>query len=372
MMNAQRSRRISHGLVFGELKWVLLVLLVVAALMPACTAAPPGQTSASVFFPRPPSTPRLQYLTHFSTSEDVSQERGAFAQLVFGDRKEKDEIVKPYGLAVHKGVIYACDTKRNIIIVFNVADNKFGYLGFQGRGKLAKPINLCIDSRGYKYVADAERSEIVVFDNDDSFYNLIGTDDLERPVDVAIDGNTLYVCDVATSEIVVFDRAERRYRTRFGGQGTEAGKFARPTNMAIGGDGRVYISDTINGRVQKCGADGTHEFTYGSLGDRLGQFARPKGIALDRDGRLYVVDAAFENVQIFNDDGELLLFFSESGNEPGQLNLPAQVIVDYDNVKYFKQYADRDFEIEYLVFVTSQYGPRKINVFGFGRYVEAR
>ena len=86
-----------------------------------------------------------------------------------------------------------------------------------------------------------------------------------------------------------------------------------------------------------------------------------------RDGNLYAVDASFNNVQIFNREGRLLLFFSGPGFEAGQLQLPADVAIDYDNVGHFREFAGPDFEIEYLVLVTSQFGPRQVNIFGFGR-----
>ena len=44
--------------------------------------------------------------------------------------------------------------------------------------------------------------------------------------------------------------------------------------------------------------------------------------------------------------------------------LPAKVIVDYDNLKYFTKYVDDKFKLNYLVFVSNQYGPDKINVYG--------
>lgn len=47
--------------------------------------------------------------------------------------------------------------------------------------------------------------------------------------------------------------------------------------------------------------------------------------------------------------------------------LPAQVIVDYDNVSYFKKYAAPNFDIEYLVIVTNQFGAHSVNIYGFGK-----
>jgi hypothetical protein len=43
------------------------------------------------------------------------------------------------------------------------------------------------------------------------------------------------------------------------------------------------------------------------------------------------------------------------------------VTIDYANVDVFKKYADPRFKIEYLILVASQFGPNKVDVFGFGR-----
>jgi len=72
-------------------------------------------------------------------------------------------------------------------------------------------------------------------------------------------------------------------------------------------------------------------------------------------------------VQIFDRDGRFLMFFGESGDGPGGLLLPAKVAIDYDNLKYFQRYLQPGFQAEYLVFVTSQVGPRRVSVFAFGK-----
>ena len=78
------------------------------------------------------------------------------------------------------------------------------------------------------------------------------------------------------------------------------------------------------------------------------------------------MDAAFGNVQVLAEDGTPLTFFGNPGDGPGGINLPTVVKVDYDNVEYFRKYAAPDFEIEYVVFVASQFGANKVSVFGFG------
>ena len=89
------------------------------------------------------------------------------------------------------------------------------------------------------------------------------------------------------------------------------------------------------------------------------------GIAVDTEGMTYVVDAAFENVQIFNAQAEILMFFGGSYKGPGHMWLPAGIEIDYNNLEYFKKYLQPGFQLKHLIFVTNQYGPDRVNVYGF-------
>jgi hypothetical protein len=110
--------------------------------------------------------------------------------------------------------------------------------------------------------------------------------------------------------------------------------------------------------------NGEYISAVGSYGAGLAQFVRPKGIALDHEENLYVVDAGFENVQIFNKQGQLLMFFGGPYKGPGDMYLPAKVIIDYHHLRYYEKFVDPAFRLKYLIFVTNQYGPDKITVYG--------
>jgi len=45
--------------------------------------------------------------------------------------------------------------------------------------------------------------------------------------------------------------------------------------------------------------------------------------------------------------------------------LPAKIFVDYKNINFFEDFVVPAFELKYLIYVTNQYGPDKINVYGF-------
>jgi DNA-binding beta-propeller fold protein YncE len=95
----------------------------------------------------------------------------------------------------------------------------------------------------------------------------------------------------------------------------------------VGPDGKVYVSDTMNCRVQVFDRELGWLRSFGSLGVTPGQFRRPKGIAVDRDNVVYVVDSDFNNFQMFDDKGRPLLAVGQYGPRPGQMILPAGIAV---------------------------------------------
>jgi len=132
-------------------------------------------------------------------------------------------------------------------------------------------------------------------------------------------------------------------------------------------DSIVYVSDIGAANVKKYTRDGNYISSFGSYGRNLGQFVRIKGIAVDKELNLYAVDAAFENVQIFNKNDQLLMFIGGPTKELGSggMWLPTKVTIDYNNIEFFQQYVDPDFTLEYVIYVTNQFGLDKVNVYGF-------
>ena len=72
-----------------------------------------------------------------------------------------------------------------------------------------------------------------------------------------------------------------------------------------------------------------------------------------------------ENVQIFNTGGDLLMHFGGAYKGAGAMWLPAAVEISYENLTFFEPYVDDSFVLKYLIYVTNQYGPAKLNVYGF-------
>ena len=80
------------------------------------------------------------------------------------------------------------------------------------------------------------------------------------------------------------------------------GTFNRPTDVAWGPDGSIFISDGYNNsRVVKISKDGVWEKSFGSYGDGDGQMRIPHGIAAGF-GHVYVADRTNRRIQVFDYD----------------------------------------------------------------------
>jgi DNA-binding beta-propeller fold protein YncE len=126
------------------------------------------------------------------------------------------------------------------------------------------------------------------------------------------DGN-LYVTDVGQRVTVISPGGE--VLRRWGGPGERPGEFsfiapdpAAPgvaAAIAVGTDGRVYVADSGNARVQVFTAQGRFLRQFGSFGSGKGQFQHPFGLVLDGDGNAYVADDQKRTLSKFSPSGAL-------------------------------------------------------------------
>jgi len=326
-----------------------------------------GQESGPIFYPPPPNEPRLQFLAKYSSALDVSAKKSGFRDFLFGGEENEGHLVqKPYGVALYEGAIYAIDTRGNGWAVFDIAKKGSRFVRPGGGGALQKPINITIDEDGTRYVTDTGRKQVLVYGRDDRYLRALGGPENFSPVDVAVAADRLYVTDVGRHQVHMFDKESGQVLKSFGEAGSEPGQLFHPTNITITPGETLCVVDTSNFRLQEFTLDGDFIRTIGTIGTGPGTFSRPKGVAVDRESRIYVVDSAFENVQILDESGGALMYFGSPGAARDSINMPTVVKIDYDNVRYFEQFADPGFKVEYLVVVASQFGLNKISVFGFG------
>jgi len=350
------------------MKKPLLTILMAITLF---SCAGPEKKLETVYYPPLPQKPRIQFLVSITTEEDIGKKTSGLEEFLMGKQTSLNRIERPFDIGASKGRIYISDGAFKKILIIDLEKKEIGYLKDEGAGALVEPMGIWVTGDDIKYVADKERKQIVVFDKDNKFLRAYGEKgQLAMPLDVAVYKDRIYVCDKDKNSIEVIDSNTGKTIQTIGGLGSEEGKFYKPTHITVDRDGNIYITDSFNYRVQKFSPDGAYIKHFGYQGDTLGGFARPKGIAVDNGGLLYVVDVAFENVQVFDDKTtEFVAFFGEYGDKPGDMYLPTPIHIDFLNTKYFERYVDKNFKVNYIIYVGNRAGLKKLNVYGYGEWI---
>jgi sugar lactone lactonase YvrE len=91
------------------------------------------------------------------------------------------------------------------------------------------------------------------------------------------------------------------YGASFVAVGSGAGKLTRAGGVAVGPDGRVYVTDTFQGTVQVFDAAGASTGTVGSFGTTDGALRNPAGLAILPNGDVAVANAGAGRVDRFGD-----------------------------------------------------------------------
>ena len=152
-----------------------------------------------------------------------------------------------------------------------------------------------------------------IFILDDETGNLIeswGADMFVMPHSLTIDkDDNVWLTDVGLHQVFKFDRTGNLLMVigERGVAGEDATHFNMPTDVAVAPDGSFYVSDGYgNSRIVKFSPDGTYLTSWGSKGTAPGQFDVPHSITLDPQGRVYVADRGNARLQIFDGAGKFI------------------------------------------------------------------
>ncbi len=310
-------------------------------------------------WPSPPEKTRIEFVRSVTSDKDLADDT-TFTQSVInflsGSKPPPNHIIEPMGLAVSDDgqVLYVADSGWQQVFVFDFGNKKFSKIeGF------AHPLGLALDAQQNLYVVDQAKKNIRVFDRAGKELRVITDKSVVHPTGIAIDRQRgkIYVVDTAIKtsnehNVKIFSLDGKLLGHIGKGQGNDPGMFMFATYVAVDGEGNVFVTDTLNNRVQMFDPNGKYVRTIGGNGDAPGMFARPKGVALDSFGNLYVADSGWSNVQIFNRKGQVLLFFGGRGPMPGLLRNPTAVAISRDNHIYVGDYINHRVEVYALVNTT--------------------
>jgi len=105
-----------------------------------------------------------------------------------------------------------------------------------------------------------------------------------------------------------------------GGQGLDV--FDQPTSIAIAPNGRIFVAEGHaptfgNSRIMVFDKDGKFLQTFGRLGAGEGEFRSPHVITFDSQGRLFVADRSNNRVDILTQGGQFLASWKQFGRPSG-------------------------------------------------------
>jgi DNA-binding beta-propeller fold protein YncE len=316
-------------------------------------------------WPAPPNIGRIHWLDYYAgakidyTTTAKEKAKATWMDRLAGGQSQSEkfnpktfpfQLVGPWGIAVDsKGLVYVSDQKVGGIFIFNTEtrDTTMIANGFQAHFGWINGI--CIDDDDRLFVADGKMHRVLIFNPKHELEGQIN-EGLQNPTGIALDTSNrfLYVVDTQQDQVIVYDADTLKLLRRIGTGGknhflTTPGDFGAPQGVAVDGDGNVYVTDTLNNRVEIFDADGNFVSLFGKHGDGPGYFARPKGIAVDSDGHIWVADEVEDRLQVFNREGQLLTYVGLGHGElPGQFKALVGVTIDKQNHVYTtEQYPGR-------------------------------
>jgi DNA-binding beta-propeller fold protein YncE len=337
-----------------------LILLSITLLAPVTTFADKKKKTdepkkipvidySNIVWPNPPAIARIRYQAFYS-AQKLSQvdtpntkkakwmDRLAGTQSTTDGGKVLFQLAEPYGMAVDsKNNLYVADQKVGAIFIFNTETREVELIKNKTHAHFVRIIGLAMDDNDRLFVSDPGLHHVLVFDATHKAEDVI-TEGMVDPGGLALDkeNRLLYVADVELDQVLVYDADSFKLLRKMGTTGhrhelTTPGDFAKPTGLAVDGDGNLYVCDTLNNRIEIFDADGKFVSTFGKAGDGPGYFARPKGVAIDSDGHIWVADGMQDKVQVFNQEWQLLITFGGHGLLPGMFQGLAGIATDKNN-----------------------------------------
>lgn len=97
--------------------------------------------------------------------------------------------------------------------------------------------------------------------------------------------------------------------------------FNQPSDVLVAPNGDIFVADGHgaggNNRIVKFSKDGSFLKTWGKTGPGPGELSDPHALAMDSQGRLFVGDRANRRIQIFDQEGKFIAYWTQFGRPSG-------------------------------------------------------
>ena len=203
--------------------------------------------------------------------------------------------------------------------------------------------SVATDSRDDVYVFQRKDPPVVVFNRDGDYLRSWGTGAISDPHGFYIGDDVAYLTDREDSVAVTFTLDGKPLQV-LGRRGVHsdtgcekpgdlvpraAGPFNYPTELVPAPSGDMYASDGYrNSRVHRFSGDGRLIESWGEPGKTgPNQFHLPHSILVGPDGRVYLCDRENGRIQIFSADGQYITMWTD-------MHRPQDISIDNEGVFY--------------------------------------
>ena len=232
---------------------------------------------------------------------------------------------------------------------------------------LQGPSGVAVDSMDRVYVYQRQGPPVLVFDRNGHFLG-----PWERRDGVPADAHhihvgpddTVYLTDRDAHQVLLYDTSGNLLRslgTR--DQAAMQAPFNHPADICVAPSGELYVADGYgNSSVHRFSAAGDYINSFGSPGSGPGQFRVLHSVRVSQDGRVYVADRENNRVQVFSVDGDFLSEWTDFKCPMGVHIDAAQVVYVTDQIPRISIYnldgellaRGRTFEGAHQVYTDSQ------------------
>ncbi len=197
------------------------------------------------------------------------------------------------------------------------------------------------DRCGANDCAGSKLDPVMAFDKNGNFLKSFGAGKMLFPHGIFIDKDDhIWIADGHVGkgigdDVIEFDQSGKVLKIlgKPGVSGSGPDTFHEPNAVLIAPNGDIFVADGHepgaghNARVVKLDPNGKFILQWGGHGTGPGQFEMPHTMAMDSQGRLFVGDRGNNRVQIFDQNGKFIAAWE-------QFSRPSGVYIDAHDVLY--------------------------------------
>lgn len=250
------------------------------------------------------------YVTDTNNKRVLSFDVGGNFLFSFGeDGSGEGQLKFPYGITTdEKGRVFVADLYNGKISIFDEKGKFIEYFAPEASkdGKVSSPAALRIIDKKV-YVTDIKANKAYVFDMKGKLLLEIGKPGINEgefnaPNGISADeeGN-IYVVDTGNQRVQIFD-AKGKFVKIINGFNNGKGEsiFVNPRGIGFDSRGIMYVVSNLTHVVYGFDKDGKKVFQMGEMGEQNGQFYLPNGLFVDENDNVFITDTVNLRVQVFN------------------------------------------------------------------------